>query len=288
MLFRRDGTGEPFAVPCLCKSWRCDGGCAWRVAREDYRRIEAGAVSRPDWIYAVLTVDPAAFRDRWHAFKVAGDLWNRRLRKRLQRAYGALDHIQTWEQHRSGWPHVNVLVRSDTLLEHVRALGVETRTARGPHGEREALFPRWRTSVFQDLVHECGFGLRVWAELIEARSASGMAAYLAKVAGELTRSHLKGGDQRPIEAPRGFHRLRSSPGLLPARAKKSELTGFLVRKHVDAIERELVDDATGELRALTFDDVDRLWRERPDVAAAEWFKRWARADEDTEPGSSRE
>lgn len=257
-------------LPLLCKSWRCPR-CAWRVAREDYRRIQAGATSRSSWLYIVLTMDPADHAGRWSAFKVAGELWDHNLRRQLERDYGRLEYVQTWEQHRSGWPHVNLLLRSSSLLEHVRELGIERREADGPQGKRPALFPRWRRELAR-LAPRCGFGARVWAEFIEPRSSAGMAAYLCKVAGELTRSHLKGGDQRPTEAPRGFRRLRASYGLLPPRERGgNEWTGFRVRRPVESF----VDHATGEIARLTWEDVERVWLDEAGFAAKVWARQCA-------------
>lgn len=257
------------------------------MAREDYRRIETAATSRREWVYVVLTLDPRAHADRWAAFRVGGELWHKRLRRRLERDYGRLEYVQTWEQHRSGFPHVNVLLRSPELVARVRALGLERRTAKGPHGERAALFPLWRRELAR-LAPECGFGIRVWAEFIEPESAQGMAAYLAKhaLAGELTRSHMKHGDQRPTQAPRHFRRLRSSRGLLPPRSTSSgEWTGFLVKRPVEL----LADRSTGEI-SLDEAAVERLWVERAhsDVRASiraavrAWRRRWSDPPEDVE------
>lgn len=283
--WRRDGEGRATAFPCLCKSWRCDAGCAWKVAREDYRRIETAATSRRDWVYLVLTLDPREHRDRWAAFRVGGLLWDKRLRRRLEREHGRLEYVQTWEQHRSGFPHVNILLRSPALLDRVRELGIERRTAKGPHGERRALFPLWRRDLAR-LAPECGFGLRVWAELIEPESAQGMAAYLAKhaLASELTRAHTKHGDQRPKEAPRHFRRVRSSRGLLPPRKTSSgQWTGFLVKQPVERI----VDRTTGEI-SLDEEQVAQLWVQshHTDVrtsirrAVRAWRERWGECGSD--------
>lgn len=260
------------------------------MARDNYARIEVGATSRPDWIYLVPTVDPRDFRDRWHAFRAMGEFWDHRLRERLQREFGKLEYINTWEQHRSGWPHGNFLLRSDALLAHVRELGVEVRKTTGHNGEqRDALFPFYRRELAR-ILPECGFGSRVWAELIEPSSAHGMAAYLAKhsIADEFTRSRLKGSDQRCLDAPRGFRGLRSSRGLLPPRKTGSgNYTGFLVKRPIES----LADPETGEL-ALTQDDVARLWIESVHTeqrasmrrAVNAWRARWGTDD----PGNDSE
>lgn len=270
--------GTPIVTPLRCKSFRCPR-CWWIVAREDARRIEAGATSRPDWVYAVLTLDPRNHRGPRSAYADAGELWRKRLLRRLERRYGErIEYVQTWEQHATGWPHVNVLLRSDKLLADVREHGIEEREASGPKGARVALFTPWRTRVFKPLVVDSGFGRIVWAEpVVCARS---LAHYFAKIVGEFCRSHDKPGDQRPITAPFGTRRLRSStvPQLLPPRRRSSGEWGGVA---VDAPLAAFVD-ALGTIGA-TWGDVEHAQRlaaakrecgerlaERMRVAAERW------------------
>lgn len=261
-------------VPFRCRNYRCRR-CAWSVTREDYRRIESGAVSRPDWLYAVLTFDPSTFSTPWEAYKAAGEAWDKRLRRRLERAYGRLDYVQTWERHRNGWPHVNLLFRSDTLLEAVRAAGIERRPVdpRNPRVCRVAHFPKWRPWLAH-AAPECGFGLRVWVEVVENERA--MAAYLAKVCGEMTRSNLKHGDQLPRGAPRHFRRLRASRGLLPVRSKGDpSWTGVFAPVAPGAF----ADRETGEI-APGWSDVHRAhaaaWERRTGESASAWWSAFDR------------
>ncbi len=255
VLFPRGGpdAGSPLVVPLRCKSFRCPR-CWWSVAAEDARRIEVGATSRPDWIYAVLTLDPSHHRGPRSAYADASKLWSKRLKRRLERRYGRIEYVQTWEQHRTGWPHVNLLVRSDALMADVRAHGIEERTTDGPKGSRVAHFTPWRTRVFKPLVVEAGFGRIVWAEpVICARS---LAHYFAKIVGEFCRSHDKPGDQRPHTAPFGTKRLRSSDDLLPPRRRSTGEWGGVA---VDAPLSVFVDALTGEVGA-TWSDVERAQR----------------------------
>jgi hypothetical protein len=257
VLGARDRSGKPIAVPFRCGSWRCSR-CAWRVAREDYRRIEFAATSRPEWLYVVLTFDPARGSTPWKAYAKAGALWHKRLRRRLERVYGRLEYVQTWEQTRAGWPHVNLLLRSDALMRDVHARGLERRPVKPKNGKRVdrwATFPKWR-AWFRAQAIASGFGRIVWVEHVGQSSA--MAAYLTKVAGEFIRSELKHGDQRPTTAPRGFRRLRSSQKLLPPRERSSgEWIGGIARRASGAF----VDPATGEC-APTWADVDAVLAER--------------------------
>ena len=56
-------------------------------------------------MYCVLTFDPAAFGDRWEAYREGGKCWNNSLREAFRRSVGAVDYLQTWESTRRGWPH---------------------------------------------------------------------------------------------------------------------------------------------------------------------------------------
>jgi hypothetical protein len=225
------GAGPVTACRFKCRSWRCRR-CAWEVQREDYRRVEAAATSRSWWLYAVLTFDPAAWPDPWAAYQGASRLWDKRLRRRLEREYGRLDYLQTWERTRRGWPHVNLLLRSPALEGLVRGMPNRRRwIEEGGHGRgRLAHWTPWRRYLAA-AAPACGFGRRVWVEVVDSSEA--MSAYLVKVADEFSRSQFKAGDQRPLGAPRHFRRMRASRGLLPPRVR--------------AVPMENVDERTGEV-----------------------------------------
>jgi hypothetical protein len=225
------GYGAVRACRFKCRSWRCRR-CAWEVAREDYRRVERAASSADWWLYVVLTFDPAAWSDPWAAYAGASRLWDKRLRRRLEREWGKLAYLQTWERTRRGWPHVNLLIRSADLQEHVSKLqNKRRRIDQGGNGAgRLAHWTPWRRWL-AGVAPSCGFGRRVWVEIVDNGEA--MAAYLVKVAHEFSSARFKVGDQRPLGAPRHFRRLRASRGLLPPRTR--------------AIAVEEVDRATGEV-----------------------------------------
>lgn len=261
-------------TPFRCRNYRCRR-CSASVAYSDFTRIEAAAVSRDRWLYVVLTFDPSDFATPWEAYKAAGRLWDVRLRRALERAYGRLDYLQTFERHRNGWPHVNLLMRSEALLEAVDAEGVELRPVdpRNPRTCRVARFPRWRPWLAR-AAPAMGFGRRVWVEVVEDTSA--MAAYLTKVAGELCRAYLKAGDQRPIGAPRHWRRIRASRGLLPPRPKGApDWTGVLATRPVASY----VDPGSGELVASWSDVAEAqraAWARRVGESADRWARTFAR------------
>ncbi len=270
------GYGQVRACKFKCRSWRCRR-CAWEVQREDYRRVEHAATRHPWWLYVVLTFDPAAWPHPWAAYQGASRLWDKRLRRRLEREYGRLQYVQTWERTRRGWPHVNLLLRSDALEERVRAMRNRHRwIEEGGHGRgRMAHWTPWRRELAV-AAPASGFGRRVWVEVVD--SAESMAAYLVKVAEEFSRSQFKAGDQRPLGAPRHFRRMRASRGLLPARVRAVP---------VESVDRK-TGDVTWSLRAKPLDSKRGAWTavlsttplevfdERPatwsDVAAARVFQ----------------
>src|SRR5207248_2094607 len=129
---------------------------------------------------------------------------------------GPFAYVQTWEQHRTGAPHVNVLIGNEALS--MAALD-----------DWKAVRRHW----LKPNAVGCGFGPVLWVEPM--RSAGAMAGYLVKLARELTGAEHKG--QTPVDAPRNFRRLRASHGLLPPPYKDESLTGILhkcpVQKNAD-------------------------------------------------------
>ena len=249
--FQRDGeagaAGPVRASPFRCRSWRCRR-CSWQVARDDYRRVEHAALSRPWWLYVVLTFDPSRWSSAWEAYLGASRLWDKRLRRRLERSYGRLDYLQTWERTRRGWPHVNLLLRSESLQDHVRTLPERWRRIdEGDHGRgRLAHWTGFRREL-APMAEGSGFGRRVWVEIVDSREA--VAAYLVKVAEEFSRSSFKDGDQRPLGAPPHFRRLRASRGLLGTRCRPV---------WVETIDRD-TGEVSGELRPRPLDARSGSW-----------------------------
>jgi hypothetical protein len=103
-------------------------------------------------------------------------------------------------------------------------MGVERREHRSPINDRgrSCLLPKGWRRWFRDAAVRAGFGPVVWAECITPRNPDALAGYFIKLARELT-GGVGGdkGDQSPVDAPKGFRRIRASRGLLP----KSTLFG---------------------------------------------------------------
>lgn len=255
--WRLDGQGEALAAPLLCGSWRCRRCARWRGA-VDWTRISRAVTSRSWWLYAVLTFNPAEYLGSFQAYKLAGEVWDHGLRRAIERqirgraadratlfadrAGERLEYVQTWERHRNGWPHVNVMLTSPNLRAIVEAWGVESRR----HGKtgRWCRFPkRWRGWLREKAV-KAGFGRSVWVEVIDDQhGAEAMSNYLVKLARELTGAvekqaepgaggELGDGGQSPLNAPVHFRRIRTSRSLLPKAEKPEALkvaTGRMIQ-----------------------------------------------------------
>lgn len=240
--WRRDYSGEIESNPFRCKSWRCPRCRPW-VGLVDYARIASALCSRDRWLYLVLTMPSTDHSnpDRWSVYREAGRRWRDRLLPALTREHGPIEYVQTWEQHRTGVPHVNVVLRSDSLVDLVLRLGFRaTRAPPGSHARGSiGRVLVWRSEL-RRVARRSGFGPSLWIEPSWVRADSGerphagLASYLVKLArtlgveaperergealaAELSRSAQKSSDQTPIEAPIGFRRLRASRGLLPPR-----------------------------------------------------------------------
>jgi len=130
------------------------------------------------------------------------------MRKRFVKEWGPIKYIQSWEVHKSGRPHVNVVISNQAL--HYAACNTP-----------------WclKTEWLEPTLLEVGFGSICHMKPVYNRE--GMAGYLLKFLKELTGASKKG--QIPVNAPKGFRRLRASKGLLPKRKKDPDWTGRLVK-----------------------------------------------------------
>ena len=196
-------------VPFRCKSWRHEGDCRRWKGAQDFVRVRDAIRSRPggSWLYLVLTFDPSEYQDEFAAYRAGLDCWGR-LAKRIARQWGELAYVQTWEKHKSGWPHVNVLLWCPLMAAAVDGDGWKS----------------IRANWLGPAAVASGFGLRVWLEPM--KNADAMAGYVSKLSRELTGAGVK--DQVPVNAPRHFRRLRASRRLLPPPFKRQDITGVLV------------------------------------------------------------
>lgn len=179
----------------------------WRGAI-DFQRVKEAMESRDHWSYFVFTYPHREWPNKDALFRFGVVSWSR-LRKRLIREYGRIEYIQTWEIHKTGYPHVNVAVSNKHLWDSVTGEGWE-----------EHRPEKWTLAI-----RECGFGKIWYASAVKSREK--MAGYLLKKARELTGAGVK--NQTPINAPPHFRRLRASQGLLPPPYKDEQLSGRLIK-----------------------------------------------------------
>lgn len=91
-----------------CKTWGCPH-CQKKLRRSLIARAKKGRAKR----LVTLTVNPAAFEDHSEAAQALVSAW-RRARQQLKRHHGhrEIEFLAVFEQHKSGWPHLHILVRS--------------------------------------------------------------------------------------------------------------------------------------------------------------------------------
>lgn len=273
--WKLDTPGKQIRVPYCCNSWRCDV-CRRHEAAVTFARIkQATAPLDPHgWCMLVLTLDRNGYYSGapWHDVNAAyaalgkmtraalgriGRIWGPETR--LERS-GRGNNLRTvralgnrWvsvvEAHRSGWPHVNLMLwcpelaellrreRDDRLEDPELADAVELardawkRKEPVPHAVRE--LARKATTVggrLADVLTAAGWGLQSTAEA--ARSIDAVSGYAVKLAGthDASVGELAKITQVPTNAPERFRRLRSGKSFLPPRYSNPQVTGCLVRR----------------------------------------------------------
>lgn len=254
-------------TPFRCRSWRHPGYCRNQRATEDVARIRSSIVrdNPTEFLYLVLTFDQqralrqsrtmrAAMLWRSRALWKAGkykaskrlkeqaskedalffvyrgllDCWAK-LRKRITREWGRFSYVAVVEQHRSGWPHLNVLIRSARLAAACRT---ETTIKRKGNLVIVQGWRRVRSRWLRRHAVGAGFGPITYIEPV--KDTEGISRYLVKLMGQLTGEQAKS-SQVPVSAPRHFRRLRSSRGFLPPLPKDDTMTGRLTLAPVEEV-----------------------------------------------------
>jgi len=206
--WRRDSPGESRRrFVYRCRSWRHEGKCRLWCGACDYERIKEAVLKRSRWTYLVLTYGGKARLNHWRIFREGNAKWYS-LRKRLEKEFGTVRYIQTWETQRDGTPHLNTIIQCTRLFN---ALADAHRAIKRGWLEPAAI--------------ASGFGKISYCEAVKSRGRK--ANYLTKLTQELTGAGVK--SQVPVNAPRHFRRIRASKGLLPPRRKDPDLTGRLIR-----------------------------------------------------------
>ena len=233
-------TGEVVRIPFQCKSWRCPN-CQRGVAAVDFCRTRDAllACDPNELVFLVLTLDQKAEEANGLTAKTSYATVQRRwqtLIQRIRRAYGETKVVRTTEQHKTGWPHINVVLKSPGLAASLKG--------RFDKGARTV------TGELRDAIVSAGFGPVAWVD--RPRDVTAIAGYLVKQAhreslvGEVVKI-----SQLPVMAPFRTRRLNSTPGFLPKKfGSTGEWTGELVKQSLtevralEALKVELAKEDT--------------------------------------------
>lgn len=273
--WNRSNPGKQTRVPYSCNSWRCDV-CRRHEAAVTFARLKQ-AVTPLDpsgWCFLVLTLDRNGVQsglpwtDVNDAYRALGSMTRKTL-KRIGREWGPESRLEAsgrgkklrtvrylgnrWaavvEAHRSGWPHVNLMVWCPELASHLARDSAErledpeladaVALARDAWSRKEpvpaAIRERARRATviggpLAELLTGAGWGYQSTAEA--ARSIEAVIGYGVKLAGlhDASVGELAKVTQVPTNAPERFRRLRTGKGFLPPRECNPEVTGVLVRR----------------------------------------------------------
>lgn len=176
-------------------------------------------------LFAVLTLNQR--RDIWDEGKTAKDSYGmlygkfKALKQILNRTFGVEGYCAVLEKHRSGTVHVNVVIQSEALAAHARAMA-----------ENEAeptIKPLW----WRRLVKRAGFGTQSSIEPVRLGERGNLAAYVTKICESQTR--LLNGEVTKFRQAPGVHAPLGTRLVRPSRnwwtkELKSELEGQFTGK----------------------------------------------------------
>lgn len=228
--------------PYTCNSWRCPYGvCAQHEAHVMFARMsEAFAPYPPEHlVFMVLTLSSDQQKRRHYDLKSLYrelrrrvEMFVKRLRRFLEREgvepFGS-EWVSTVEQHRSGVPHVNMLIGCEAFAKWVK-IRTDGNRLLGLDDRESTLLGRLDGELAEHL-EACGLGWRCTAEIAQSRDK--VIGYLGKIArwADQTHAEIAKVSQLPVKAPKGFRRLRSGRNFLPKR-HKGDKTGTIVRRVV--------------------------------------------------------
>jgi hypothetical protein len=275
-VWKRTNRSVQQRIQYCCNSWRCEV-CRRHEAAVTFARIRDAIATVPDpsgWCFLVLTLDRDGYYsgqpwlDVTAAYQALGKM-TRALLARIGRTWGPETAVERsgrskqmhtvrklgnrWvavvEAHRSGWPHVNLLVWCPELAELLRKqredrladpdVANAVSLAQDAWTRREPITPALRATAREAVVlggelvamaTDSGWGRQSTAE--PARDSAAIAGYIVKLAGQHDSSvgELAKITQVPLNAPERFRRLRSGRGFLPPRQSDPSVTGCLVRR----------------------------------------------------------
>lgn len=241
-------------VDAKCRSWRCEGECRRHNGKVTWARVVEALEPHSDCsiLFGVLTIDQNSrysqrvWTDSTEAYRELSRMMTNYLKRlnRMLEAAGVEGIASRWvavvEQHRSGWPHVNLVIVCPSLASIVKAQQAELDGHSGTYTDHERALLRGELLEHAEAV---GWG-RV-STLEVARSRGAVAGYIVKICGMHDEAGTKatreathegkgqlGGEvvklsQIPMAAPKGFRRLRSGVRFLPPR-RTSTYSGAMV------------------------------------------------------------
>lgn len=242
--WKRDAPDVQARVPYSCGSWR-GPVCQRHEAAVTFARIKQ-ATERPElsadgWVFCVLTLDrndyygdhgERQFADVNDAYRQIARM-SYKLLQRIRRRWGvtatAGRDANAWvavvEAHRSGWPHLNLMIHSPALAAELEAERI-ARVDAGASTRESTLLG----GALLEHATAVGWGRQSTAE--SAHSTDALAGYLVKLAGrhDASTGELAKITQAPLNAPERFRRLRSGKAFLPPRHSDPTVTGCLVRR----------------------------------------------------------
>jgi hypothetical protein len=157
--------------------------------------------------------------------------------------------VSVVEAHRSGWPHLNLMVWCPELAEHLRQdrderledpeLADAVALARDAWRKKEPIPASIRERArrvmtvegeLRELVTAAGWGYQSTAEA--ARDVDAVISYSVKLCGlhDAAIGEVAKLTQLPLNAPERFRRYRCGKGFLPERYKNADYTGCLLRR----------------------------------------------------------
>jgi len=242
-MWQRGNGSVQTRVPYNCNSWRCEVCRRFEAAVTFARIKEATAPLDPrGWCFLVLTLDREGYysgkpwSDVTAAYRALGKM-TRAVLQRIGATWGPETRLEgkkrvrtvrklgnRWvavvEAHRSGWPHVNLMVWCPELAELLRSehdarledpeIADAVHLSRDAWKHKEAVPEQVRAVARKasllggqllELVSACGWGRQSTAEA--ARSSEAIAGYIVKLAGQHDASvgELAKITQAPLNAP---------------------------------------------------------------------------------------
>lgn len=135
-----------------CGSWLCKQGCGDKVGARWLARAFAGveALGETRMKFLTLTFDQRALVTKEAAWERLGPAWHR-LHVALKRDYGHFDYFRVVELHKSGWPHVHVLLGIDDYIPHEH---LRLRAVAAGFGRVVDIRQAWKARQEAGTVHE--------------------------------------------------------------------------------------------------------------------------------------